>query len=170
MRSFKSFVLNNAAMVALGLLGSGCGVAGTRLYSGPPKAPAELALVMFPDSSVRIIGLQAEDEPQPTGVWTSGAFELPPGHYRVTAAYIASTMSGSANPIEFTPLAGKVYVLFPKFPTKDTWAPVLMDLDAYQQQDCGGGCDSPEEVREAVAKHWRSERPPMTLRSWGSWM
>jgi hypothetical protein len=147
---------------------------GTRLYSEKIRPANEVALILTADGVTKISGMSARDDQQAITLFTRTSFEVLPGRYPFCIGYLEqgykSTSVGRNVDLTVNVELNHTYVLYAKIDRKnESWRPVFVDLNAYHQDDCGGGCYSLNELHEHVTEHFRGERPVMTQRSWGGW-
>jgi hypothetical protein len=144
---------------------------GTRLYAGAVRAADQVALILSADGATRVHRVEARGGQPAMMVATRPSFEVLPGHYSLFVAYIASDNSvGKGRDIAVDLKPGGVYVLYGKIDyAQKTWHPVFVEMLAYQQDDCGGGCADRKELQALADQHFRGERRAMTRRSWGGW-
>ena len=165
----------------------GCATAGVgwgnRFYSGVALPKNEIALVFaINDCSIYDIRDESEREEKLFGDKLVGwgpwdMLDLLPGSYTAGVIYSRSTAGtkyelGGRGQVRIDGQAGNIYVIYPEFirsKEKNTWRPILVNINDYRKEDCqkmygpSDSCYEKDKISELATKYLQSERRIMSF-------
>jgi hypothetical protein len=156
----------------------GCASPGTRFYSGAPRQADQVAVFVL-HRHCYINTITENGTIQKKIQQMSFIYEMLPGNhslcvgYQYKGDYSSSSSQGCYN-LKFDAKPGHVYYIYPSFPAKNEWKPLIVDFasDAdYAKFDDGlmAYTDSGSDLKERVQKYLNSERRLLMQNERGVW-
>ena len=106
-----------------------------RIYSGAPLPRNEVAIVIKPDNCY-ITAVEEDGKPPKQTPLLWGDIELLPGKYtlyihwgQIKTGYSSTTITKAKEPLPIQVIAepGRIYFIYPDFPERGRWKPVVID-------------------------------------------